>query len=227
MSAAPAGADPIEVGPLARAEIGAAARVLTASFLDDPIATAIGPRRRGHRRLVSPLSFAAIVAASRRHGGRVLVARGRGRVVGVSIDFAPGAWPLSDGAVVYELAWALLAGPLPVRRGIAFDRMVRAAHVAHPHVYLWFLGVDPAAQGRGVGRALLASVHEAADERGVPTFLETGTIENVAYYASAGYATLGVLALPSGEPLWRMQRQACEPQGRRPGRPGRPCRPGR
>lgn len=214
MSAAPAGADPIEVGPIARAEVAAAARVLAASFLDDPIATAIGPRHRGHRRLVSPLSFAAIVAASRRHGGRVLAARRNGGLVGVSIDFRPGAWPLAAGAVVYELAWALLAGPLPIRRGIAFDRMVRAAHVAHPHVYLWFLGVDPVAQGRGIGRALLARVHEAADEHGVPTYLETGTIDNVAYYSTVGYATLGGLALPSGEQLWRLQREALGPAGR-------------
>ncbi len=196
----------LEIGPAERGDKRAAARVLTESFLDDPVASAIGPRRRRHRRLVSPLSFGGIVAVSRRHGARVRLARRDGAAVGVSIAFDPGRWPLGDGAVVHELAWALVAGPAPVRRGIAFDRAVRADHVEHEHIYLWFLGVDPAAQGTGVGRALLADVHDRADARGVPTYLETGTFDNVSWYASAGYAVLGEMTLPHGGPLWRMER---------------------
>ncbi len=215
MTRAAPGTDPLEVGLLASGEARAAARVLADAFADDPVATAIGPRRRGHRRAISPLSFAGIVIASARHGGRVHVARRGGAVVGVGIDFVPGAWPITDGAVVYELAWALLAGPQPIRRGIAFDRAVRAAHVEHDHMYLWFLGVDPAEQGRGVGRALLADLHGRADERRVPTYLETGTMANVAWYASAGYELLGELELPGGQPLWRMERPTSDSVERR------------
>jgi ribosomal protein S18 acetylase RimI-like enzyme len=196
----------LEIGPIARGETGAAARVLNAAFLDDPISRAIGPRRRAHRVATNPLSFAGIVIASRRHGGRVVLARRRGAAVGVSIAFDPGAWPLHGSAVAYELAWALAAGPLPVRRGLAFARVVRDAHVGHPHHYLWFLAVDPAEQGRGAGRALLADLHGRADADGLPTYLETGTMDNVAWYAAAGYATLGELRLAGGEPLWRMER---------------------
>jgi ribosomal protein S18 acetylase RimI-like enzyme len=197
----------LEVGPIGRRETGAAARVLTAAFLDDPITRAIGPRRRGHRRAVSPLSFAGIVIASRRHGGRALVARRRGTVIGVSITFDPGAWPLRDGAVGYELAWALAAGPLPVRRGLAFARIVRDAHVDYPHHYLWFLAVDPAEQGRGAGRELLADLHRRADADGLPAYLETGTMANVTWYAASGYAVTGELRLAGGEPLWLMERR--------------------
>jgi ribosomal protein S18 acetylase RimI-like enzyme len=206
LSPGPDGSDAIQAGPLARGETGAAARALAAAFLDDPVATAIGPRRRSHRRAIAPLSFSGIVAASARHGGRVDVARSAGEVVGVSIAFDPGRWPITDGAAVYELAWALLAGPLPISRGISFDRTVRASHVDHEHMYLWFLGVHPAAQGRGVGRTLLADLHGRSDERGVPTYLETGTMDNVAWYASLGYELLGEIELPNGAPLWRMQR---------------------
>ena len=199
-------AEPLLVASAGRRDSRAAARTLAAAFLDDPIASAIGPRNRVHRRLISPLSFGGIVAASRRHGGHVDVARRGDAVLGASIAFAPGRWPLTDGAVVYELAWALAAGPGPIRRGIAFDRAVRAEHVEHDHMYLWFLGVDPSAQGTGVGRALLAAVHERACTHGVPTYLETGTMDNVAWYGSAGYELIGEMTLPHGAPLWQMER---------------------
>jgi GNAT superfamily N-acetyltransferase len=207
VSAGRAGDETLEISPVGRGETRAAARVLAAAFLDDPIAIAIGPRRRWHRRLINRSSFVGIVAACRRHGAMVSAGRRGGEIVGISVHFEPGRWPIADGAVVYELLWALLAGPLPVRRGIAFDRTVRAAHIDHDHVYLWFLGVRPDAQGTGVGRALLARMHECADRDGVPAYLETGTMANVAWYGSAGYELLEELPLPhGGAPLWRMER---------------------
>ncbi|HET6830553.1 MAG TPA: GNAT family N-acetyltransferase [Solirubrobacterales bacterium] len=198
----------VTIGTIGRGETAATVRVLNAAFLDDPITRAVGPRRRRHRAAINPLSFTGILLASRRHGGRVLVARRGGAVIGVSITFDPGAWPLHEGAVTYELAWALAAGPLPVRRGLAFARLVRDAHVSHPHHYLWFLAVDPAEQGRGAGRALLGDLHRRADADGLPTYLETGTMDNVAWYAACGYRTLSELRLAGGEPLWRMERPA-------------------
>ncbi len=198
-----------EVGPIARGEMRSAARVLGAAFLDDPISTAVGPRRRGHRRISGPVAFMGILVASDRHGGRVRVARHpeTGRVAGVSIAFEPGAWPIPEGAVAYEIGWLLMAGPLPARRGIAFDRKIRAAHVEHPHMYLWFLAADPAVQGQGIGKALLADVHAEAAANEVPTYLETGTMANVTYYASVGYEVIGEIALSSGEPMWLMERR--------------------
>ena len=128
------------------------------------------------------------------------------RVLGVSVSFEPGAWPIPEGALAYELGWLLLAGPMPARRGLDFDRRIRAAHVPHPHVYLWFLAVDPAFQSRGVGRALLAELHAESAGFEVPTYLETGKMENVTYYASTGYEVIGDLKLSTGRPMWLMER---------------------
>ena len=116
------------------------ARILGDAFLDDPVWSAIGPLNRRHRRFTNRVSFAGILAGSLRNGGRVRVARAGGAVVGASVAFEPGRWPIPAGSILWELGWLLVAGPLPAWRGIRDDQAMRATHVKHPHMYLWFLG---------------------------------------------------------------------------------------
>jgi len=73
-------------------------------------------------------------------------------------------------------------------------------------MYLWFLGVDPAVHSQGIGRALLADLHARSAELGVPTFLETGTRENVGFYGRLGYEEIGEIAMPSGPTMWKLER---------------------
>jgi ribosomal protein S18 acetylase RimI-like enzyme len=186
--------------------------VLAEAFTDDPVWTALGPRRRAHRRLSNRVSFAGILAGSLRNGARIRVARDeRGRVLGASIAFEPGRWPISEGSIVWELGWVFAAGPLPAWRGFRDDRAMRSEHVTHPHMYLWFLGVHPDHHGRGTGRALLADLHARSAELAVPTFLETGSPENVSFYERLGYEVLGQIEMPSGTTMWRMERPAALP----------------
>ena len=182
--------------------------MLAAAFTDDPVWAAVGPRRRGHRAFSNRASFWGIVNACRRHGARIRVAHDApsGGVVGATIAFDPGGWPMPDSTFAWELGWALVAGPLPAYRGLRDDRAMREQHVDHPHVYLWFIGVDPARHGSGAGRALMADLHAHADALALPTYLETGTESNVGFYESLDYAVLGEIALPSGARMWRMQR---------------------
>ena len=193
-----------------RAERRSAVRVLGEAFADDPVWTALGPRWRPHRRLSNRVSFAGILAGSRRGGARIRVARESGKVLGASVAFEPGRWPLSDGSILWELGWVFAAGPLPAYRGFKDDRAMRAQHVEHPHMYLWFLGVDPAHHGRGVGRALLADLHARSAELSVPTYLETGSEENVRFYERLGYEVGGTIAMPSGTTMWKMERPDAE-----------------
>jgi GNAT superfamily N-acetyltransferase len=198
----------IDVTELRPGEVRSAARVLAAAFLDDPIWTAIGPRSRSHRAYSNRVAFWGIVRGSASHGARIRVARDAttGRIGGLTIAFANGQWPLPDRSFAWELPWVVAAGPLPVFRGMRDDQMLRKTHVAHPHNYLWFIGVAPEFQGRGYGRALMADLHEWSDPTGLGVFLETGTRDNVAFYASVGYREGRELPLPSGVPMWQMER---------------------
>lgn len=102
----------------------------------------------------------------------------------------------------------------------------RRHHVPDPHLYLTALGVDPDAQGRGIGSALLAPVLRRADEEGTPAYLETATARNVLLYERHGFAVVEELVLPRTDVHgWLMlrapRRASAAPDRRRDGPPSR------
>ncbi len=87
-----------------------------------------------------------------------------------------------------------------------FERL-REEAIDSPHWFLALLGVDPVAQGRGVGAALLQVGHDAADRDGRPCFLETFTELNVGYYERRGYRLIRSTTIGDGVPIHAMTRQ--------------------
>jgi ribosomal protein S18 acetylase RimI-like enzyme len=75
-----------------------------------------------------------------------------------------------------------------------------------PHWYLAVLGTDPAAQGQGLGSAVLAPVLEQCDVDGVGAFLESSKERNIAFYARHGFRVTAELRLPRGPKMWAMWR---------------------
>ena len=80
----------------------------------------------------------------------------------------------------------------------------------------WFLdavAVAPAAQGRGLGRALVMHGVELARADGCPAFLETGTPRNVPFYQSLGFQVVDEQRAPDGGPMiWFMQTSRLQGQ---------------
>jgi ribosomal protein S18 acetylase RimI-like enzyme len=102
-----------------------------------------------------------------------------------------------------------ITGPFRAHRLIALRRSMDHHHPrGRPHAYLWFLGVAPAAQGHGVGSALLRSALARFDAEGMPTFLETNTDRNLALYRRHGYEVTGEHRAMRGAPImWSMWRE--------------------
>lgn len=79
-----------------------------------------------------------------------------------------------------------------------------------PQEPVWFLGsigVDPAHQGKGLGRAVIAPGLDAADEAGVLAFLETSDPGNVRFYEKLGFEITAGYTLPDDGPhTWSMMR---------------------
>jgi GNAT superfamily N-acetyltransferase len=79
---------------------------------------------------------------------------------------------------------------------------------AELHWYLNLLATHPDWQRRGVGAALMDAVFALADGNGYPCYLETETLDNVAYYSHHGFRVRSEWDLPlDGPHMWGMIRQ--------------------
>ncbi len=76
-----------------------------------------------------------------------------------------------------------------------------------PLLYLSHIGVVPERQGEGLGSVLMRDGLAQADHDGVPTWLETSRVDNVAYYERFGFRTAVDEDAPDGGPhIWFMGR---------------------
>jgi ribosomal protein S18 acetylase RimI-like enzyme len=79
--------------------------------------------------------------------------------------------------------------------------------VARPHWYLVVLGVEPQAQSRGLGSALLMITLRRAAHDKLPVYLETINPRNVAFYERRGFVVRAEAPLPEGDvTVWYMVR---------------------
>ena len=107
---------------------------------------------------------------------------------------------LLRGILHPRLLWR---APLILRGLLGVER--RHPHTP-PHWYLAVLGTDPAAQGQGLGSAVLAPVLEQCDRDGVGAYLESSKERNIAFYARHGFKVTAELRLPRGPSMWAMWR---------------------
>jgi ribosomal protein S18 acetylase RimI-like enzyme len=120
---------------------------------------------------------------------------------GAALWAAPDNWrtPLAELLRTRVFSWRT---PLFLVGGARVEHR----HPPEPHYYLAILGVEPAAQGRGLGSQLLAPMLDRCDSEGVPAYLESSKESNVAFYERHGFRVTGEVPLPFGPKLWLMWR---------------------
>jgi GNAT superfamily N-acetyltransferase len=193
----------MSVAPIEADLHGEAARIITEALLHDPGWLAVGPDRTSHRRFVAGLYHRGALRIMDRHGGPVYGAFRDGRLAGVAATFGAGLYPPPARTFFTTAPGFLLAGPPAVARGLRTSSVQDRGHPKEPHVFLWFLAVDPTLQRSGVGRELLGRVFE---EAGAPVYLDTANPANLPYYASFGFEEIGSGDLPRGAKMWFMKR---------------------
>jgi len=75
------------------------------------------------------------------------------------------------------------------------------------HRYLFILGTEPTAQGRGLGSALLAHMLARVDADQMPAYLESSSERNLALYGRHGFEVTSEVVIPGGPTIWPMWRE--------------------
>ena len=198
----------VSVEPLERRDSARAVEVLTSALWDIPsmrFAFEGLADEAVQRRFARGLSSSTAAALA---WGRVLCARVDGEVRGAAIAYPPGTWPLPFLRWLRSGLGFLTIGPRPFARLARYDAILNRHHPKEPHWYLYFLGVAPGWQGRGLGGALVRELARLAAADGVPLCLETDKESNVGFYRANGCEITSErrLAEVGGITLWSLRR---------------------
>jgi GNAT superfamily N-acetyltransferase len=204
----------IIVRPATKRDLSGIAAVLAEAFFDDPAMTWLLPDDNSRKRRLR-VFFGTLLRYEMLRPGGVELARTGDRLVGAALWLPPGQWhPRLRLAELPGLvrAFGRRLGPASVMA----NAQARAHPGGEPHWYLSAIGVHPAAQGTGVGGALLRARLAHCDAAGIPAYLESSKTTNVSLYEHFGFEVTGALALPDDAPpvptMWRHPRVP----GRRP-----------
>ena len=182
------------------ADVAEAAQVVAEAFRDDPVLHGLVPGERDRLRRLQ-LLMRATLATGPLHTGAIDLARlePTGPIVGVAAWEAPRGTggPVPWGARVRALPLMLRAVGLrhlsEVRRTSA---TFAAARPDEPHWYLDDIVVADAAQGRGVGSALLRHGLARVDGSGSPAYLEATSDDSRRLYERFGFVAGVRLEVP-------------------------------
>ncbi|MRX46962.1 GNAT family N-acetyltransferase [Pedobacter puniceum] len=75
------------------------------------------------------------------------------------------------------------------------ESAIKKVQPSLPVYYLWFVGVEPSHQDKGIGSALMAELLEDSDNKKLPIYLETSTVKNLPWYKKFGFNTYHELDL--------------------------------
>jgi GNAT superfamily N-acetyltransferase len=201
----------VVVTPAAPVHVEEAVQVLAGTFRDDAVMASFVGGDPAEREARLAHLFRVIVRTGLRHGVVDLArAEGDPAVLGVAVWQAPGHGSTGLLDLVRDVGsyWRAF-GLSGLRRGLALQRAMDAAHPREPHWYLAAIGVHAAGRGQGVGSALIASRLATVDAVGTltPAYLEASTERSAALYARHGFVPTGrVTGFPSTSSpisMWR------------------------
>lgn len=147
--------------------------------------------------------FPAIV---RVHAARVVEHGGAFQASGfraAALWYPPGVHP--DAAALGEVLERAVA-PRALQAMSSLIARMREHAPEGPHWYLRQVGVDPAAQGTGLGAELLRAGLAACDGARLPAYLEATSPANRAVYERFGFRPTGEIQVEGAPPLWPMLR---------------------
>jgi ribosomal protein S18 acetylase RimI-like enzyme len=179
-----------EVVPLAETQIETAAHLLAQALANDPLfAYALPDEAERASRL--PAFLARNLFYGLLYGQAFTTA---GNVLGAAVWLPPGSdvTPERAASAGYNQLSSILGREALLKIGQALDHLNDGHHraFAPDHWYLTVVGVDPARQRQGIGRALVQAGVAQAAAAGLPCYLDTAAPENLPFYEQLGFRVL-------------------------------------
>jgi ribosomal protein S18 acetylase RimI-like enzyme len=198
---------PTEVRRERTDEIDGISRVLTDAFIHEA-GLNYWLRQDGRREPARRGFFDAIVRSALNPKREIWVAESGGALTGAAVWLAPGLKAFDFPwwrELIYTPLLLSIAGAAGMRRAQDLGRRLAEHLPSVPHAHLQFLGIASAAQGQGVGSALLKETLAPLDRAQTVAYLEASTERNVALYQRHGFEVTGEFELP-GLHFWCMTR---------------------
>lgn len=93
-------------------------------------------------------------------------------------------------SILLDAKLAISAISLPnIKKAMSREAAINKTHPEGPIYYLWFIGVDPSQQGRGIGSGLLNAIIQEGLSQKRTICLETSTLKNIPWYEKHGFET--------------------------------------
>jgi GNAT superfamily N-acetyltransferase len=194
----------IEIRSATSDEIPRAVAAIVAAFLTDPPARFAWPSVHDYL-LAMPVATGEFAGSSFEHGTAY-----------VSEDFCGAALWLPPGVApngqALEKVFRDTAKPEHMDDLLATFEKMEKSHPREAHWYLPQIGVEPNAQGKGIGAALMRHALARCDEERSLAYLEASKTQNIPFYQHHGFEVIGQIQVGSA-PL-------VTPMLRKPRRPG-------
>jgi len=189
----------IEIRAATSDEMPRAVAAIVAAFLTDPVARFAWPSPYDHLRAMhsATLEFAG---GSFKHGTAYVSAD----LCGAALWLPPGVDPNGEAL---EKVFRETARPEHLDDLLATFEKMGESHPNEPHWYLPLIGVDPNAQNKGLGWALMHHALARCDQDGVLAYLESSNPRNIPLYERHGFEVTRKIQVGAAPVVMPMVRQ--------------------
>ena len=182
-------------------EVPRAVAAIVAAFLTDPPARFAWPSPHDYLQTM-PLATREFAGSSFKHGTAYVSAD----FCGAALWLPPGVEPNGE---VLEKVFRETAEREHLDDLLATFEKMEQSHPREAHWYLPQIGVDPIAQGKGLGAALMRHALARCDQERALAYLEASKPQNIPFYLRHGFEVIGEIqigAAPLVTPMLRRPR---------------------
>jgi GNAT superfamily N-acetyltransferase len=189
----------IEIRSATSDETARVVACISAAFLTDPLARFAWPAPDAHLHGM-PLATREFAGGSFARGSAYVSAD----FCGAALWLPPGVHPNGEAL---EQVFRDTAAPGHLDDLLATFEKMEAWHPDEPHWYLPLVGVEPNAQGKGLGGALMRHAAARCDAEGALAYLESSNPRNISLYERHGFERMGEIRIGAGPLVTPMLRR--------------------